>query len=102
MPIHMVQTQHSDKLMHFLGNILLFLSAYVAAGGRIKLWMVVALLIPYTIAIELSQSFTVSRHVDPRDAAANIGGLITGFVIAWSLNKFWLIIKDKNSSPSAN
>jgi len=44
-----------DYSLHFLGNVLLFLSAWIACKGRMKLGIVIALLIPYSLIIELAQ-----------------------------------------------
>ncbi len=97
MPSDFVKTQQPDKIMHFVGNALLFLSAYLAWGVRLKLWLLTLMLIPYSIMIEASQWFTASRHMDVNDAAANISGLVAGAVIGLSLHWIWRKIKPKSN-----
>jgi glycopeptide antibiotics resistance protein len=83
MPASMLQTQQADVKLHFVGNLLLFLSAWLACYGRFNIWMLLALLVPYSILVELAQWLAPSRMVDDRDMMANILGLLTGLVIAF-------------------
>lgn len=81
-PAPQLATQYSDRTLHFIGNVLLFLSAYVATAGRFRLALLVIFLVPYSAAIELSQYFTLSRQVDWRDLIANFLGLFAGYSAA--------------------
>jgi hypothetical protein len=80
----------SDKTVHFLGNAILYLSAWVALGGRFRLLLLVSLLIPYSLFIELCQYFSPGRTVDVRDMVANVSGLWIGFCLAFVLEKLAL------------
>lgn len=93
MPSSLIQTNQSDSLLHFIGNLLLFLSAYVAIGSRLKLWLLGLLLLPYSMLVEASQWLTLTRHVDPNDAIANISGLICGYILVVAAEWCWKRIK---------
>lgn len=82
----------SDKTTHFLGNATLYLSAWVALGGRFRLLLLISFLIPYSLFIELCQYFAPGRTVDVRDMVANVCGLWIGFCLAYALEKLatWL------------
>lgn len=89
--------EYSDSTLHFVGNFLLIMSAFVATYGRFKLWLLVAFLVPYSLLIELSQYFAPQRHVDIRDLAANFMGLGTGFAAAFVIQALWQRITDKST-----
>lgn len=89
MPANHISTTQPDHTLHFVGNALLFLSASVAAFGRLKLGLLVLLLIPYSLLIELSQWLTPSRHVDSADVLANMLGLTCGYIIAHAVEWLW-------------
>lgn len=100
MPAAYVTTTQSDHTLHFFGNALLFLSASVAAFGRLKLGMLVLLLIPYSLLIELSQWLTPSRQMDSKDVIANMLGLTCGYILAHIIERLWSGLK-KTSLPPA-
>ncbi len=83
----------SDKYLHFFGNLLLYLSCSVALFGRFRLRLLIALLIPYSLSIELCQYFSPGRSVDVMDMAANMAGLVTGFCLTslarFAAQQFW-------------
>lgn len=89
MPSSYVNVHHSDSSMHFLGNMLLFLSAALACYGRIRLPALLILLLPYSLAIEFAQWLTPSRQVDPRDMFVNVLGLVTGLGVVYGLEWTW-------------
>lgn len=74
--------QHSDTSLHFVGNVLLFMSAWVAFWGRLALWKLLVLLLPFSGAIEFAQYFSPGRQVDIKDFAVNVAGLCSGLTIA--------------------
>ena len=79
----------SAPSLHFIGNFLLFSSAWVAWHGRTKLWFLVVLLVIYSVAIELAQWLTPSRTVDKYDLAANMAGLFAAFCFTTVVETFW-------------
>ena len=89
MPANYVPSGTQDHTLHFIGNTLLFLSASVAAFGRMKLGLLILLLIPYSLLIELSQWLTPTRQVDSKDIAANMLGLSCGYLIAHLTEWLW-------------
>lgn len=93
----------SDKVTHFLGNATLYLSAWVALAGRYRLLLLIALLIPYSLFIELCQYFSPGRTVDTKDMVANVCGLWMGFCLAYLLEKlavrigWWALLSGKST-----
>lgn len=87
--------------LHFLGNMLLFLSASVACYGRVKIAALVVLLLPYSILIELAQRFMPGRFFDTQDLLFNFLGLITGFLVASLLELLWHRI-DRANRPKVS
>lgn len=92
MPASHINTSHSDHTLHFVGNVLLFLSASVAAFGRMKLGLLILMLIPYSLLIEMTQWLTPSRTVDSKDVMANMLGLVCGYVIALVVERVWTVL----------
>jgi len=84
-----------DFVLHFIGNVLLILSAWVACLGRYGPIVPLVFAIPYSVTLELSQFLTDSRTPQLMDLAANVSGLLTGFVIALALEA--LLFKKKTS-----
>lgn len=78
-----------DWSLHFLGNLLLFMSASVACYGRLKIALLVVLLLPYSLLIELAQHYMPGRFVDTRDMLFNFLGLLAGLVIVSLLEQLW-------------
>lgn len=98
MPATYITTSQPDHVLHFIGNTLLFLSASIAAFGRMKLGILILLLIPYSLLIELSQWLSPSRHVDSKDIIANMLGLTCGYIIAHASEWLWSrLIRRANS-----
>lgn len=87
LPGNQVHLVYSDKITHFAGNATLYLSAWVALGGRYRLILLISLLVPYSLFIELCQFFSPGRSVDIKDMVANICGLWMGFCVAYLLEK---------------
>lgn len=89
MPGKYVPGVSSDKTMHFIGNLLLMLSACVALMGRMKLGVLLLMLMPYSLLIEASQSLTPGRQVDLKDVFANMLGLGVGYVLSHLIEYIW-------------
>lgn len=83
------QMASSDKSLHFLGNMLLFGSAWVAFFGRMKIGLVIILLVPYSLLVEVAQWLAPSRQVDYQDMLANMAGLLAGYVVANVIEWYW-------------
>lgn len=82
-PSPQLLTQHSDSSMHFVGNVLLYLSAWLALWGRISIVKLAFCLFPFSGLIEMAQYFSPGRVVDIKDLLMNTAGLCTGAVIAF-------------------
>ena len=74
--------QHSDTSMHFVGNVLLTLSAWLAVWGRLSILKVMLCLLPFSLGIELAQYFAPGRMVDVKDMLMNTAGLGVGALLA--------------------
>lgn len=81
MPADYTPSQYPDKLMHYIGNILLMGSAYVALMGRLRIHFIVLLCALLSLASELGQSFTATRITDPADLAMNALGIATAYFV---------------------
>ena len=77
----------NDLILHFIGNVLLILSAWVACLGRYGPIVPLIFAIPYSVALELSQFLTASRTPQLMDVGANVAGLLAGFLIALIIEK---------------
>ena len=86
----------TDSSLHFLGNVLLFLSASLALYKKLRFTTLVVLLLPYSVAIELAQWLTPARQVDPKDIFNNIAGLVTGLLIVYCLTNTWIRLSEKH------
>ncbi len=97
-PQYATSLNQPDWSLHFLGNLLLFMSASVACYGRLKIALLVVLLLPYSVLIELAQHYMPGRFVDARDMLFNFLGLLAGLVIASLLEQLWRRISRSSSS----
>ncbi len=88
MPADNTTSQYPDKLMHYIGNILLMGSAYVALMGRLRLHFIVVLCCLLSLASELGQSFTATRVTDPADLAMNVLGIATAYFFCRLVDAF--------------
>jgi len=83
----------SDKLLHFLGNLLLIGSAWTAFYGRITHKITIISAVCYSMTIELLQYFTHTRHADIFDAVTNLCGLLIGYALCLLLEKYLNTLK---------
>lgn len=93
MPSGYVPAVGSDHSLHFVGNILLFLSASAALLRRAKLGLIALVLAPYSLLIEASQWLTPNRQVDIADAGVNLTGLAVGWLLALLVDWVWQRVK---------
>lgn len=100
MPGEYVPQIAPDRTLHFIGNILLFLSASVAFMGRMKLGLLVLMLVPYSLLIEAGQWLSPGRQVDLRDVGANMVGLAAGYVLAHLVEWIWLRLSSRRVEHS--
>lgn len=90
MPADTIIVPPSDITLHFVGNFLLFLSAWLAGYGRFSSWVLLLLLVPYSLLVELAQWLAPNRFVDSRDMLFNMLGLVTGLAVAIVLDRLLL------------
>jgi len=76
---------YPDWLLHFAGNILLFLSARLAFLRVKNLWFVVIFALAYGTSMEIAQHLVPARYFDPRDLLANWAGALTGLMVTLAL-----------------
>ena len=80
--------QTPDTWLHFVGNLLLFLSARVAFLELKSPWFILLFVLVYGTSMEILQLLLTSRYFDPVDLAANWLGVLAGF--CFSLLVSWL------------
>ena len=73
---------NTDVILHFSGNLLLFLSARVAFLKFKSHWFVLSFALIYGSAMEISQYFLPTRYFDPQDLVANWLGVFAGLSLA--------------------
>jgi len=76
-----ININSSDKVLHFVGNFLLYSSFWLASLNRVKPLSLFIALIPFVALMEFAQHFNASRQVDVMDMIANILGLSCGFIL---------------------
>ncbi len=78
----------SDKLLH--ASVYFLLMIWFAGLYRRSRHAWIALgLIALGLALDVLQGMTTSRTFDPRDVAANIGGIVAAFVLSYRLLEGW-------------
>ena len=79
--------EYNDKLMHFVGNVLLFGSFWLAFMPRVNSLLLLVALVPFVGLIEWIQGFNPARTLDFIDFIANVCGLVCGWVLCLVLQK---------------
>lgn len=79
----------SDSTLHFVGNFLLFSSAWVAFGNNYTSIKILLLCIPFALAGEFAQHLVAERTVDPKDVMANLLGLFLAFAVCSNLKRIF-------------
>ena len=74
-----------DSRLHFLGNLLLFLSARAALMEVRSHWFILAFVLIYGTGMEFMQMLLPQRLFDVRDLAANWLGVGSGLLIALTI-----------------
>lgn len=73
---------YPPEVLHFIGNVALFMSGWLAFFNRIKGWKLIIILAIYSVGIELAQKLTLSRQTDIYDIATNLVGLVCGLLLS--------------------
>lgn len=81
MPADDTPSNYPDELLHFVGNLLLMGSAYVALFHKTTLLKTLTVCVLLSGISELCQSLTASRVTDPADLVVNSLGLALGYLI---------------------
>lgn len=79
-PDEVIDTSH-DKILHFVGYILLYLSAKCAYSKRPGHGVILIALFAYSLCIEIGQHFVPPRTFDIFDLLANGSGLLVGLAL---------------------
>jgi len=77
-----------DKIVHFVGYMVLALQAQPAFATRRAALIAAACMIPFGIAMELGQDYVPGRYADPFDAVANSIGALIGIALAPAFRRF--------------
>ncbi len=79
----------NDKVWHFVGNLLFFLSARLAWLRTGHWWFALIFVMLYGCAMEFGQNFVPQRSFDYSDMLANVSGVLVGallsLIIQWCL-----------------
>ena len=87
-PGRVLGTSINDLVMHFGGYALLFVSFQAAFGPRVGRLPLLVPLFLYSVLIEVGQIFVPYRRFEVRDIAANLFGLLAGWVATAVIVKF--------------
>lgn len=79
---------YPDWLMHYIGNCFLYGSFWWAFFYRRISWLLLFMLLPFSLAVEFGQALNPYRSVSVTDMLANILGLGTASVIGLCLQPF--------------
>lgn len=83
-------------LLHITGNFLFTLSAWCVFGLRLTLKQLLLFLAPFSIIVEIGQSFTDARISDMHDIAANLIGIFFASGVCLFLNKLRMNLEEKS------
>ncbi len=89
-------TPHPENSVPMFNDLLMHFCGYSVAGISISfarplwpLWQRAALLIAYSIAIEIAQHFNPPRTFSVMDILANSTGVFLGLMTTFLLDKYW-------------
>jgi VanZ family protein len=85
---YVTEISSSDKLLHTLTYFILMIW-FAGLYRREQHWVVAMLLFALGLALDLAQATTDSRSFDLADVAANAGGILVAFALAWFLLAGW-------------
>ncbi len=74
-------------VLHVIGNIILYASAWVALSPQHSLGKIYVFILPYSLSVEILQTLNPNRYTDIADMAANILGLTIGLLLCACINK---------------
>jgi hypothetical protein len=77
-----------DKLLH-AGAYGLLMLWFAGLYRRERHWIIAALIFALGFALDLAQAGTSSRSFELADVAANAGGILVGFALAFTLFEGW-------------
>ncbi len=86
----------NDKIWHFLGSALFYLSARLAFYRLHKVWFVLGFVLIYSACTELAQTLVPGRFFDLRDMTANALGAFSGFVLALAVQWIYGYMQPKS------
>lgn len=78
----------SDKVLHLLAYLVLFVSLDLACCFRQRPAAKIIGLLAYSFLLEMAQLLVPSRHFSLADLVANLAGLLLGLLIAAPLGRF--------------
>ena len=76
-----MQLHISTIVLHFVGNILLFGSLWLACYDIFKPKVLVVVALCFSLSIEAAQGFIAGRDPNLFDAATNIAGVLLGWLL---------------------
>ena len=82
------QVSIRDKVLHLLTYFFLMLW-FAGLCRRERHWIVALLVFAFGFALDLVQATTASRSFELADVAANAGGILLAFALAWLLLAGW-------------
>lgn len=77
-----------DKILH-AGAYLVLMLWFSGIYARRRHWIIALLLFILGFALDFAQAGSATRTFDLRDVAANAGGILLGFALAWFLFEGW-------------
>ncbi len=78
----MPDAEGSDKVLHLLAYLVMFISLDLAHWPRQKLLVKLLALLAFSFLLEVAQSFTPTRQFSLGDLLANLAGLLLGLAVA--------------------
>ncbi len=91
----------SDKALHFIGNVLLISSTWVALFGKAGKRRALVLAIAYSLLIEAAQHLSPVRKADVLDATANLIGISFGLGLCFAMDFYLNHIKSQTPNYTA-
>lgn len=81
MPSDNAPSNIAPEVMHFVGNLLLLLSLWVASLGKMRMIYVVVSCVFLSMLAESGQHFRPDRELSLADFAVNLVGLAVGWLV---------------------
>lgn len=87
--------RYPDEVLHFVGNLLLFLSARLAFLRLGNIWFVVMFALFYGTCMEFAQHLMPRRYFDAGDLIANWLGVGGGLLLSLFLHGIFRFLKKR-------